>query len=48
MNQHSYLNDILLQRPDLMKSFRILMDNHDFFQRILGGRGQGVYQAANP
>lgn len=47
-SQHSYLNNILLQRLDLMKSFWILMDNHNFFQRILGGKGRGSLPSSQP
>lgn len=42
-NQLSYLNDIFLQRLNFIKSFLILMDNNNFFQRILERKGKGKF-----
>lgn len=42
-NQLSYLNDILLQRLNFIKSFLILMNNNNFFQRILERKGKGKF-----
>lgn len=47
-NPYSYLNDILLQRLDLTKSFWILMDNHNFFQRILVGKERDSLPNSQP
>ena len=42
-NQLSYLNYIFLQRLNFIKSFLILMDNNNFFQRILERKGKGKF-----
>lgn len=42
-NHMPYLNNVLLQRPDTVKSFRILMNNDNFFQRILGRKDKNEF-----
>lgn len=42
-NHMPYLNNILLQRPDITESFWILMDNDNFFQRILGEKDKNKF-----